>query len=142
MPGEVANENRPMPEREELVFAIDASLRVHTRADLSGWYDVELQALVDKLAPYLDVATLRSHAGGHTTGTGEGANRPPPALTSRERQVLKWACVGKTNIEIGMILGISALTVKNHMQKTFRKLNVSNRTQAAVKACALHIVSE
>jgi len=39
------------------------------------------------------------------------------------------------------ILEISPLTVKNHVQKILRKLNVQNRTQAVGKAMALRILS-
>jgi DNA-binding CsgD family transcriptional regulator len=59
---------------------------------------------------------------------------PDPSLSERERQVLQWVRQGKTNHEIGQILSISPLTVKNHVQKILRKLNVSNRAQAAARA--------
>ena len=58
-------------------------------------------------------------------------------LTRREHEILGWIYHGKTNIEIGMILRISPLTVKNHVQKILRKLNVVNRTQAVGKALGL-----
>ena len=72
-----------------------------------------------------------------------GANKPAKTglLTPRETQILQWIYHGKSNIEIGMILDISPLTVKNHVQKTLRKLNVLNRTQAVGKALALRIVN-
>jgi DNA-binding CsgD family transcriptional regulator len=59
-----------------------------------------------------------------------------PRLTERERQVLKWISIGKTNWEIGKILGISEFTVKNHVQNLLKKLSVTNRTQAVTKAIA------
>jgi transcriptional regulator EpsA len=62
-------------------------------------------------------------------------------LTVREQEILKWIYLGKSNIEIGAILGISPLTVKNHVQKILRKLNVQNRTQAVGKGLALRILS-
>jgi len=48
--------------------------------------------------------------------------------------------MGKTNYEIGSILSISSFTVKNHMQRIFKKLDVSNRMQAvsAFKAANAH----
>jgi len=52
-------------------------------------------------------------------------------LTTREIEILEWVRNGKTNIEIGMILDISSFTVKNHLQRIFRKINVTNRAQAA-----------
>jgi transcriptional regulator EpsA len=54
-------------------------------------------------------------------------------LTEREAEILKWVALGKTNPEIGSILEISAFTVKNHMQRVFKKLDVSNRAQAVGK---------
>jgi transcriptional regulator EpsA len=55
-------------------------------------------------------------------------------VTKREQEVLRWIYLGKTNGEIGCILGISAQTVKDHVQNLLRKLNVVNRTQAVGKA--------
>jgi len=62
-------------------------------------------------------------------------------LTRREQEVLQWVYLGKSNIEIGIILGISPLTVKNHVQEILRRLNVQNRTQAVGKAFNLHILT-
>lgn len=61
-------------------------------------------------------------------------------LTAREQEILGWIYRGKSNIEIGMILGISPLTVKNHVQKILRRLDVLNRAQAVGKALALRIL--
>jgi transcriptional regulator EpsA len=54
-------------------------------------------------------------------------------LTEREVEILDWIAMGKTNPEIGSILDISAFTVKNHVQRVFKKLDVSNRAQAVSK---------
>jgi transcriptional regulator EpsA len=54
-------------------------------------------------------------------------------LSEREAEVLHWVAAGKTNPEIGMILDISAYTVKNHLQRVFKKLDVTNRAQAVNK---------
>jgi len=51
-------------------------------------------------------------------------------LTDRQLEILHWVKMGKTNFEISLIIGISALTVKNHLQKLFKRLNVHNRAQA------------
>ena len=40
---------------------------------------------------------------------------------------------GKTNDEIGSILDISTFTVKNHLQRIFKKIDVVNRSQAVAK---------
>ena len=55
-------------------------------------------------------------------------------LTAREREILLWAREGKSNLQIGEGLGISALTVKNHIQKILRKLGASNRAHAVALA--------
>jgi DNA-binding CsgD family transcriptional regulator len=57
-------------------------------------------------------------------------------LTERESEILAWMALGKTNPEIGSILGISAFTVKNHVQRILKKLDVINRTQAVGKTTA------
>ena len=51
-------------------------------------------------------------------------------MTERELQIMQWVEMGKTNQEIGVILDISTFTVKNHLQRIFKKLDVYNRAQA------------
>ena len=51
-------------------------------------------------------------------------------LTEREAEIMKWVAMGKTNGEIGSILDVSSFTIKNHMQRIFKKLDVFNRAQA------------
>ena len=46
---------------------------------------------------------------------------------------MEWVMMGKTNQDIGMILNISAFTVKNHLQRIFKKLDVLNRAQAVTE---------
>ena len=60
-------------------------------------------------------------------------DEPEWGLSDREAEIMHWVGLGKTNQEIGQILDISAFTVKNHLQRIFRKLNVSNRAQAVSK---------
>ncbi len=55
-------------------------------------------------------------------------------LSPRERQVLKGLTEGKSNKEIARDLEISEPTVKLHMKTLYRKLEVTNRTQAALAA--------
>lgn len=54
-------------------------------------------------------------------------------LSQREIEIMDWVGRGKTNLEIGMILNISAFTVKNHLRRIFRKLDVINRAQAVAR---------
>lgn len=62
------------------------------------------------------------------------------SLTRRELEVLKLLAEGLFNKEIAYTLSISEKTVKNHVSNIFRKINVSDRTQAAVYAIKHNIV--
>ena len=55
-------------------------------------------------------------------------------LTPREAEVLFWISHGKSNHDIGVILGAKTATIRKHVEHIFAKLNVENRTAAAVTA--------
>jgi DNA-binding NarL/FixJ family response regulator len=55
-------------------------------------------------------------------------------LTQRESEVLHWVIQGKTNRDIGDILGMSPRTVNKHLEHVFEKLGVETRTAAATLA--------
>ena len=59
------------------------------------------------------------------------SSTPEPPLTPRESEVLYWVSMGKTNEEVGTILGARPLTVKKHLEHIYDKLGVSNRTAAS-----------
>jgi len=61
-------------------------------------------------------------------------------LTNRELQVLRHVALGLSNREIGRSLGISIETVKEHVQNILRKIDVTDRTQAAVWAVKNDVV--
>ena len=62
------------------------------------------------------------------------------SLTLRESEVLLWIAKGKSNRDIGDILGLSSRTVNKHLEQIYVKLGVENRASAAVKAA--HILHE
>jgi DNA-binding NarL/FixJ family response regulator len=71
------------------------------------------------------------------------AARPPALanpLSDRETEVLRLVVTGATNREIAATLVIAEGTVRNHLTNILDKLEVSDRTQAAVKAKALGLV--
>lgn len=77
------------------------------------------------------------------TRTEESGHLPHPdedntRLSEREHEIMHWVGHGKTNLEIGMILGISQFTVKNHLQRIFRKIDVRNRAQAITRILELN----
>jgi len=59
---------------------------------------------------------------------------PFAELTTRERDVLELVAQGRSNVEIARHLGLSTKTVRNYLSRTFAKLRVSHRTEAAVLA--------
>ncbi len=62
------------------------------------------------------------------------------SLTNREREVLVHVANGMFNKEIALNLNISERTVKNHISNIFKKINVNDRTQAAVFAIKNNLI--
>ena len=62
-------------------------------------------------------------------------------LSGAELQVLHLLCTGKSNTEIGSILGIKLATVKTHISHIFDKLHVRRRSEVKDVARRLHLVS-
>lgn len=65
----------------------------------------------------------------------------PPQLTPTQMEVLRCVHSGLLNKQIAHELGIAEATVKVHMTAVMRKLNVRNRTQAAIAAGQLQLVA-
>jgi DNA-binding CsgD family transcriptional regulator len=55
-------------------------------------------------------------------------------LSKREVECLRWAAIGKTDMEISMILGRSHATIRYHIHRAGEKLDAVNRAQAIFKA--------
>lgn len=93
----------------------------------------KLLSLVTAIVPQIDVA-FRKVAAYPLLASAEAGNGPKWLdLSAREQQILDWVCLGKKNVDIAAELGISHYTVKNHIQRIFKKIGASNRTQAAAK---------
>ncbi len=113
-----------------------------------GYGDAEAQAL-NMLLPCVHMAyqrvcvTERQMMLGRSSplaSPGQGQVRAAP-ITEREREILLWVRDGLSNQQISEKLGISALTVKNHVQKILRKLGAANRAQAVAKAMTMNALS-
>ncbi len=94
----------------------------------------------------LAASVLRRLADDLPRGRGAGTSPAPPPtpvepLTPRELEVLGLVAQGKTNREIARTLVISAGTAKNHVEHIIAKMGVSDRTQAAVWAYELGIIT-
>jgi DNA-binding NarL/FixJ family response regulator len=75
-------------------------------------------------------------------GRAAAAAPPGPAkLTRRERETLAWVANGHTNAWIARRLWVTEQTVKFHLTNIYRKLGVSNRTEAAHYAVGHGLVS-
>lgn len=100
---------------------------------------------LELLMPHIHMAFQRTLGHGEPLTNGSDASMRFGTLTKtmseREIEILRWVQEGKSNQEIGMILNISPLTVKNHVQKVLRKLDVRNRAQAVSKATAMRIIN-
>jgi DNA-binding CsgD family transcriptional regulator len=104
---------------------ISLSLRDQKRADTARF-------------PLLHAITVQYRSRlGELQGDPAAVLRP---LTAKETECLSWCKEGKTNWEIGEILSISEKTVEFHLSNTIKKLGVSNRITAVVKAIQLDIV--
>jgi DNA-binding NarL/FixJ family response regulator len=86
------------------------------------------------------LAALRTVAsGGAVFGAGaarrflSAGGRPVADLTAREAEVLALVADGRSNAEIARELGLSLKTVQNHVSNVLAKLQVRDRTQAALR---------
>jgi DNA-binding NarL/FixJ family response regulator len=66
----------------------------------------------------------------------------PESMTPRERDVLRLMVRGLTNPEIARSLALQVSTVKTHVEHIIAKLNASDRTQAAVRAMEMGLLSD
>jgi DNA-binding NarL/FixJ family response regulator len=65
---------------------------------------------------------------------------PTPSVTPRDLEILRLLVLGQTNRQIGMQVRLGPGTVRNHLSRIFRKLGVSTRTEAAVRAVELGLI--
>ena len=116
--------------REELLGAIRSVAAGQTRIEQS-FFNKALRDINDGVERPGEYETLET-ADGDPATLGD--------LTPRERDVLQLVVEGMTYQAIGHTLGISTNTVKGYTKTIFQKLDVTDRTQAAVKAMRLGLV--
>ncbi len=97
---------------------------------LRDFSDRECQ-LLDRVGPVL--ARLHAALGAAAAAAGPLADPAAAPLTPRETEVLDWLAGGKTDRDIGAILGCSHRTVQKHLQHMYEKLGVETRTAAVVR---------
>lgn len=100
---------------------------------------------LDLWMPYLRFALARVYGGANTghdarwRGRADGQGGRP--LTDRELQVLAAVREAKANAQIASMLGISPLTVKNHLRSIQKKLGARNRAHAVAEAMSMRLIS-
>ena len=105
-------------------------------------FDARDRACMESIRPHLGDLFRLSRAMDRARATQWAPSLSPacgPALTPREREVLAWLAGGKTDRDIGEILGISPRTVHKHLQRLYEKLGVETRTAAVVRALGLRM---
>lgn len=97
----------------------------------------ELHDLVGRLVSTRDEASRRAEAAAHDRADVSAVER----LTRREHDVLRLVAQGQTNAEVARNLVVTVATVKTHIEHIIAKLGVADRTQAAVRAVELGLLS-
>jgi DNA-binding NarL/FixJ family response regulator len=119
-------------DRVEEAFAAGASAFVGTTA---GHADIAF-AVRQTYQPSIHLAPARG--GGLRPATQPGV----PLLTDREKEILGLVAEGHSNSELASMLGLALQTVKYHLSNVYRKLNVTNRTQAVRQAQLLKLLPQ
>lgn len=123
---------------QDIEGALDAGAVGYLPKTMIGAAFVNALSLVlngERFVPSEFYLGLRDRGPNMVAGESEsGGERVPVGLTSRQWAVLRELVAGRSNKEIAKILGIEEITVKVHLQAVFKRLQVSNRTQAATYA--------
>jgi DNA-binding NarL/FixJ family response regulator len=140
--------------RELARIAPDVGVILYTaygdRALLTEALDAGARGFVLKEAPLADLArAVRTVADGGTyvdpvlagVLAAPAVTQSLPALTRREREVLRLLADGLSNEEIGKQLFISPETVRTHVRKAMDKLDADTRTQAVATALRQSLIS-
>lgn len=126
-----------LPDEAECLFIVARPGHGYTSEAVTA-FDMLLPSLQRTSLHVLD--TERDMAPARYPMVGREAAARPASITAREREILLWVRNGLSNHQIATKLGISALTVKNHVQKILRKLGAANRAQAVAKAMSMRVV--
>ena len=87
-----------------------------------------IHAIVNGGTVFDPVVTREATSRGRTGGSGN----PLEVLTGQERRILAEVAKGKTDKEVAVVLGLTAKTARNYLDRIFTKLHVHTRTEAAL----------
>jgi DNA-binding NarL/FixJ family response regulator len=130
-----------LPELPVIMLADGAAgylLKDATPEDLAQAINVAMSGSGNVLSPRVIQNLFEEH---EAAGRENGANgrRGEYSLTQREHDILALLAEGRSNREIAQRLYLSEKTVKAHLAAIFRKLGVTNRTQAAMMAVQMGV---
>jgi DNA-binding NarL/FixJ family response regulator len=128
-------ENAPYVKRALSDGASGYLLKDATPEDLSQAINVAMSGSGNVLSPRV-IQNLFDDA---ESGSLNGGRRSEFSLTQRENDILGLLAEGRSNREIAQALYLSEKTVKAHLAAIFRKLGVTNRTQAAMAAVSMGV---
>jgi DNA-binding NarL/FixJ family response regulator len=118
----------------EVVGAVEAVLEGETSLDQGL-----AMRLLRRVAESADTNGWARGASAPADGAGRPVTKP---LSARETEVLRLLATGKTNRQIAQDLFVSLSSVKTHVQRIIKKLGVSDRTQASVRAVEMGLLAE
>jgi DNA-binding NarL/FixJ family response regulator len=114
-------------------------LKDATPEDLEQAIKVALSGGGNVLSPRVIQNLFETVEGATSVESGDVHHRATSSLTQRETDILALLSEGRSNRDISRALFLSEKTVKAHLAAIFRKLGVTNRTQAAMAAVAMGI---
>ena len=132
-------ENAPYVKRALSDGAAGYLLKDATPEDLSQAINVAMSGSGNVLQPARDPEPVRRQITGVRRRNAERPPRASTRLTQREHDILALLSEGRSNRDIAQRLYLSEKTVKAHLAAIFRKLGVTNRTQAAMMAVQMGV---
>jgi two-component system, NarL family, response regulator DegU len=132
-------DNAPYVKRALADGAAGYLLKEATPEDLSQAINVALSGSGNVLSPRVIQNLFEEHEAASREHSSSNGRRGEYNLTQREHDILALLAEGKANREIAQRLYLSEKTVKAHLAAIFRKLGVTNRTQAAMMAVQMGV---
>ncbi|EEK5569756.1 response regulator transcription factor [Salmonella enterica] len=125
---------RQFPEVKIIITAMEGSQKwLHEMMQFNVQAVVPRDSDADTFALALNtVARGMMFLPGNWLNSTELASHDIKALSTRQREILQMLAAGESNKQIGRALNISTGTVKAHLESLYRRLDVKNRTQAAM----------
>jgi LuxR family quorum-sensing system transcriptional regulator CciR len=115
-----------------------------SRVGAVGWlatdHPVDLDAIVERWSNQLRLAAYLFMDHVYRERPDAAGKARDAALSERELECLTWVALGKTDGEIGELIGRSPSTARFHVDSAVEKLGVNNRTRAAAVACQLGMI--